>query len=430
VTAAPQIKGWCPSAWRPMLSGDGYLLRLHFSCGIVTSGQARALADLAQRYGNGRIDLTRRANLQIRGVAEERTPELQAALLAEKLIADDAAGEGMPNVIASPLAGRDREALIDIRPLVRELEARFAADPRTRDLPGKFCVIVEDGGHFPLHDLPADIAFEACEQDSGVRFVVRIGDASVGLVETEEVAETALAIAAAFIKLRNGHAPHARRMRDLVDKVGLPAITTLSLGSGCTSTKAKARRQLAAGGGRPGDDALGRIGEDVFGVAAPFGSLRSEEVVLLSDLAEYHGEGELRLTPWRAFLLPAIASGAIDRVKAECERAGLVTRPSDPRRHIEACTGAPACASASVSTRSMAVALAPLLGPDDTLHVSGCAKACASSAAACVTLVGRDGRFDLVRNGRTTDTPALFGLSAEEARIAIERTVAEEFAHL
>jgi hypothetical protein len=35
-----------------------------------------------------------------------------------------------------------------------------------------------------------------------------------------------------------------------------------------------------------------------------------------------------------------------------------------------------------------------------------------------------------VRNGRTTDTPALFGLSAEEARIAVERTVAEEFAHL
>jgi precorrin-3B synthase len=129
-------------------------------------------------------------------------------------------------------------------------------------------------------------------------------------------------------------------------------------------------------------------------------------------------------------LIPAIASGAIDRVKAECERAGLVTHPSDPRRHISACMGAPACASASVSTRGIAVALAPLLGPDDTLHVSGCAKACASSAAASVTLVGRDGRFDLVRNGTTTDTPALFGLSAEEARIAVERTVAEEFAHL
>ncbi len=162
MSVAPQIKGWCPSAWRPMLTGDGYLVRLHFSCGIVTSDQARAIARLSQAHGNGLIDLTRRANLQIRGVSEEHIPELQAELVGENLIAEDAAAETVPNVIASPLAGRDREALIDIRPVVRELERHLASDLHARDLPAKFCITVDDGGRFSLRDIDADISFEAC----------------------------------------------------------------------------------------------------------------------------------------------------------------------------------------------------------------------------------------------------------------------------
>jgi hypothetical protein len=44
--------------------------------------------------------------------------------------------------------------------------------------------------------------------------------------------------------------------------------------------------------------------------------------------------------------------------------------------------------------------------------------------------VGRDGRFDLVRNGKATDMPVLCGLSAEQARIAVNRIAAEGLAHV
>jgi precorrin-3B synthase len=221
MNVAPQIKGWCPSAWRPMLSGDGYLVRLRFSCGLLSSDQARAIAALAQRYGNGFIDLTRRANLQIRGVAEGRIVDFQTELLASNLIAQDGEGE-TPDVIASPLTGRDREALLDIRPIVQELEARFAMDARARDLPAKFCIAVEDGGRFSLRDGESDIGFEACARN---RFAVRIGGSEpVGFVAADEVAETALALAAAFTSLRTRQLAPARRLRDLVDEVGSSAI--------------------------------------------------------------------------------------------------------------------------------------------------------------------------------------------------------------
>jgi precorrin-3B synthase len=427
VKAAPQIKGWCPSAWRPMLTGDGYLVRLHFACGILSSEQAHAIASLAQRFGNGFIDLTRRANLQIRSVAGERIAAFQAELLASGLVAQDASGADIPNVIASPLAGRDRTALVDIRPIVRELEERFAHDARARDLPAKSCISLSDCGRFWLRDVAADIGFEAHAAD---QFAVRIGGEMIGFIVTEEIAETALALAAGFVSLQRTLPAPAPRMRHLIDALGVSAISGLCPALRRASAKSLSARHDADRRDEPGHDAVGMLGDDVLGIGAPFGSLSADQLQLLAELAERDGDRELRLTPWRSILIPEIAAEAGNHLEAECKRAGLITEAVDPRRHIAACAGAPACAAASVKTREIAARLAPLLRRGNSLHVSGCAKSCASSASASVTLVGGAGRFDLIRNGNVSDRPVLFGLVPGEAQAAVERMNAEDFAHV
>lgn len=407
-----------------MLTGDGYLVRLHFSCGILNSEQARGIADLASRYGNGLIDLTRRANLQIRGVSEERIGALQGELLAGGVVAPHY-GPETPNVIASPLAGRDCEALADIRPLVVELETRLARDPQATDLPAKFCFTVDDGGYFSLRDVAADVAFEACARD---KFGVRIGSGAIGSVDVEHVVDTALALAAAFLALSATLPAPARRMRDIVDAVGISQVA-----AACAWLRAPSAIDARAGGDhrtKSGNDAVGLIADDVLGIAAPFGSLSADQLRVLADMAARYADGELRLTPWRAVLIPAIASGAAAHVQEECARAGLITDPTDPRRHIAACSGAPACASASVETRALATKLAPLLRPGETLHISGCAKSCASSSAATFTFVGSNGRFDLVRDGRPGDAPVLSGLSPRHAHMAMRRLTPKEPAHV
>jgi len=64
-----------------------------------------------------------------------------------------------------------------------------------------------------------------------------------------------------------------------------------------------------------------------------------------------------------------------------------------------------------VETRTLARALAGRVNGD--LHVSGCEKGCARPRKADVTLVGRDGGFDLVRGGKPGDVPARRGLTAD-----------------
>src|SRR5437763_13410426 len=47
---------------------DAFMCRLRFPGGICTAAQLRGVADLAEKFGGGYIDVTTRANLQIRQI--------------------------------------------------------------------------------------------------------------------------------------------------------------------------------------------------------------------------------------------------------------------------------------------------------------------------------------------------------------------------
>src|SRR5580698_7919073 len=103
-SAAFEVKGWCPGALRPMQSGDGLIARVRPHCATLTPHELRVLADAAQRFGNGHIDLTRRANLQIRGVTEASLPSLHDAIAGLGLLDASADSEAVRNIMINPLA--------------------------------------------------------------------------------------------------------------------------------------------------------------------------------------------------------------------------------------------------------------------------------------------------------------------------------------
>ena len=140
-------------------------------------------------------------------------------------------------------------------------------------------------------------------------------------------------------------------------------------------------------------------------LALPFGQTDAGALVRLAALTD-----AARTTPWRALHIPAPPDAA------PYAEAGFITDPADPRRGIAACPGAPACRSGTTPARADAARLAGL--GITGLHVSGCAKGCARPRAG-VTLVGRNGRYDLVPHGRASDAPTLVGLDLAAAAEAI-----------
>jgi precorrin-3B synthase len=389
-TASIEVKGWCPGALRPMQSGDGLIVRLRPFCGAFSLKQARGLADLAGRLGNGHIDLTRRANVQLRGLVDERLSELHAALGELDLIDPDAETEAARNLMVAPLAGLDPAEKRDVRPIARTIAQGLAADQQLRALPAKFGLLVDGGGTVSIATERADIALLAIEGGVALGLDTPAGTQWLGATSPEAAAAATLMAARAFLAAAG---PATRlRMR------GLPADRVAEVVAALTPMLRPCQVVPPTMGRR-----LGAFGAAV-GVAAPFGRLEAEQLHRLSSLAEKAGATELRLSPWRTVYFGARDAAAARQAVDAARLTGLIVDPDDPLLQIEACPGAPDCTSSSVDARGDArrlAALAAAHGYDGSIHVSGCAKGCARSASSRLVLVGNAGIYHLVRNATT-----------------------------
>ncbi|TBW35232.1 precorrin-3B synthase [Siculibacillus lacustris] len=419
------VRGWCPGARRPMESGDGFLVRLRLSGGVMSATLAGDVADLARRLGSGLIDLTQRANLQIRGVAAGDVDELIGELDALGVIDPDAASEAVRNIVASPLAGLDASAPIDGRALTHALEAALVADPALHALPPKFGFVVDDGGRCGLGDVAADVRLTGLATPEGPRVLISIADRPgharpIAVVAVGEAAPSAVALARAVVRLRADLAETPRRMPELIARVGLDALLAAA-GFGAAMAEVATLPRPGGANAVLGDHTAGPVG--FLGLGAPYGRLTADRLALIGDLAGERGSGELRLTPWRAVLIPGIAPEKMGRIRPWLTAAQFITSADDPRLAVVTCAGSSGCRNGGRDTRADAERLAGLarrLAPGGTtLHLSGCEKGCARPGPTPITLTARGDRYDLIRDGRAWDAPWLAGLTLDEAASAL-----------
>src|SRR5262245_8761646 len=89
----PVVRGWCPGVFDPLFTGDGWLVRVRGPGGVVTPAGLRLVAELATASGSGQIELTSRANLQLRGLREDGLDSTGRELVSAGLAAADAAAD-------------------------------------------------------------------------------------------------------------------------------------------------------------------------------------------------------------------------------------------------------------------------------------------------------------------------------------------------
>ena len=149
MTAAPAIRGWCPTLLLPMDSGDGWLARVKPSAGTLSAAAARLIADAARRHGNGHIDLTSRGNLQVRGLSPRSAEDFARTIIGAGLASANPSLEAIRNVMANPLGPDDPSAAFDSHAAARDIEAMLAGEPSLWALPSKFDIVVDGGGVLP-----------------------------------------------------------------------------------------------------------------------------------------------------------------------------------------------------------------------------------------------------------------------------------------
>lgn len=371
--SAPIIQGWCPGALRPMMSGDGLVVRVRPRGGRLARAQATGIAALARLHGNGVLDLSNRANLQIRGVSEANHAPLIDGLRALGCLDDSAESEARRNIMISPFW----DATDATQAICRALEAALAA-PDAPKLPGKFGFSIDLSAQNALRTAAADIRIEA--HQAGLS--VRADGFATGALAANAADAARLGLALAHWFTQTGHIQNGRGR-----------MATLFAGLSNAERHARLPQAFQTNVDQPDSAALPQPGPCTQGylVGLAFGQMHAETLAALGAL------GDLRLTPWRMVLVEGLATPP--------KLQGLIITPDDPLLRVVACTGAPGCLQALGPTRDLAAALAPQVPLGKTLHVSGCAKSCAMPAAADYTLVATTDGYAPLHNATAAARP-------------------------
>lgn len=442
----------CPGVFYPTLAADGVLSRIRTPGGLVTATQCRLVAEIADAFANGVVTVTNRANLQLRALTEQLPGDVLVRMQRAGLASMQPSMDHLRNIMTSPAAGLDADAVLDTRPLVRAFDAYLAEHVELARLPAKFSVGFDGGEHASIASQPNDILFRAYRTsgtgaEARLRVVVRAGHddgepIDLGFaVRPGQTTEVAATIAHFYLDALPADGP-GPRLRHVIAELGIPALRAAilerlpDLASDGAALPAPTEAPRAPIGAHAQRDTQCDEGVTYVGLAPFLGGLSGEQLRALADLADRFGSGALRLTPWRSVVIPDVTAESVDALQDALEVLGLPAGAS-ATSGIVACAGSAGCGAGATDTVRDAQHLAAALGAQGTsalnVHLTGCGKCCAQRRPADVSLLGRVGAtesYDIFVRGE--GDPRLGRLLFEDVpaaqAIAIAARLADGFA--
>ncbi|MNH85935.1 ferredoxin-nitrite reductase [compost metagenome] len=412
-------RGACPALSAPMMTGDGLLARIS----LIEAISPEQLADiclLALRHGNGMVDISARGNLQVRGLSEMSAPRLDADARAMNL----PLREGL-TVEVPPLAGMDDSEIADPRPLA---EAIRDASRGITGLAPKMAVVVDGGGLLRLSDLLADIRLIAVGKHD---WKLLLGGTEQSTHVFNVLRETLVVDTVIDLLKRLASLGNKARGRDLAHRLAVneaaphtrPSSSGLSRGSASVATVDPSQMLGTSPSMTAGKVAASPF--DLFslsnhlhaiGIGPAFGQAKAEHLIALCNEAVRLGIKSLKPALDHSLLFFGTEI-ACRELRDFADSNGFIISATDPRGHIAACSGSPACNSATIATHEIAAAAAAecagLLDGSFKLHVTGCPKGCAHPQPAALTLCGTADRVSLIAQGKAADQPFAFSSFAD-----------------
>ena len=362
-----------------------FMMRLKVPNGIVNSDQMRFYADCVEKYGDGGvIDITTRANIQLRGVKIEDAPDIIDGLHARNQTTIQSALDNVRNMVGSPLAGIDDQELVDTRELCNALNDLVSLDPVTEtrgnpmwgNLPRKFNIAISGSRDDFAHTHINDIGLQPCPhaETGEMGFNVALG----GYMSIKRVAESidsdmwipadrnsVVALSEAILRIFRDESERKDRQKArlmwLVEKYGVQGfkkavtdeVNSYNRGVKIESTQPAptepfVRRELL------GVHPQKQEGKVRVGILVPTGRLSREECRAVADLADKYSDGEIRLTVEQNIILPNVDEDEVEdllKEKALGKKSRLSANPGFIEGNVVSCTGAEFCGLALIETK-------------------------------------------------------------------------------
>jgi ferredoxin-nitrite reductase len=391
---------------------EAFMARLRIPGGVVKTFQLRELAHIAKELTSGYVQITTRANFQMRLIQPKDCPEFLRRIQSVGLHTRGSGADNIRNLTANPTSGIDPHELIDVMPFCNDLAQIIINDRSFYDLPRKFNIAYDGGGLIGTVEDTNDVGAKAVKVGDEIFFRIALGGATghkafardLGvLVKPGELNKVIVAIVRVYIANGNRGDRKKARLKHLLETWSLEKYleeTEKLLGYKLQRAPADLKFETSSlKSPLPPHSHIGvfpqkQAGLNYVGVAMPVGQITPKQMLRVAEIAELYGSGEIRLTVWQNFIIPNVPDAYVETVKKALKKIGFDTQQSLLRGGLIACTGNSFCKFAQANTKGHAAALADYLDKKFKLdlpiniHLTGCPNSCAQHYMGDIGLLG------------------------------------------
>ncbi len=421
-----------------------FMMRIGLPNGLLTSHQLRVIADLTRKHARNLADITTRQNIQLHWLTIASLVEITDALTAVGLSPKGACGDVVRNVTGCPIAGLDHHELIDASPLAVEIAHLLTANPEFYNLPRKFKISVTGCPLWCSYPEINDVALTAIQRTVAgvdeVGYTLRVGgglstephiavripafispsqavDVVTAVVrifrEQSELRENRTRARIKYLFMRHGWTAESM-LAAIEDKLGykldpLPVILSEGASAPQSNDPHLAEQPHLPSEHIPDDvyrDHIGitpqkQPGLSAVGASVLRGRLSGDQLHALAELADKHGNGQLRATIMQNILVVNVPNERVRELVADLHAIDLQVEVSPFWRGAIACTGTEFCKLAIAETKAFAKWLVsemedrlPGFDQQIKLHVTGCTNSCGQHWIADIGLEGKKLKVD------------------------------------
>ncbi len=380
--------------------------RVKLPAGVISAGQARTVAAVSTRFGQGTIHLTTRGSIEIHWLKEKDLPQIKRELAMTGLTSRGACGGAVRGITCGSQGALGFPLL---EALARCLHRHFTGNPRFERLPKKFKIGIEadvTGGRHLIQDVGLVLAGN---EDGRACFDIWIAgglgrEPRPGFLLSERVPEERIIpIIEAIIRVYAAHAPPPKRLKFLAKEFGEKKLCQL------IEAETSYSEGIPVASGLP--EYLVPLSHEQQRLELPVfaGNLTAEQLSTIADAADRLAAGVLMVTTDQdiALLLTHGVDAAVELNRLQ-QSTGMVS--AGPATTFRVCSGSHECLMGLAATRDVAGGLMAHIseaGKKLGWALSGCANSCTQPQLADVGIVASrltadaDGqktpRFDLYR---------------------------------
>ena len=402
-----------------------FMVRIRIPNGLLTSEQARMIADLSEQHGRGVADLTVRQNVQLHWVAIESLPDVLERLWSVGLTTTGACGDVARNITGCPLAGLDGHEIVDASPLALEIDRQLGGNSEFYNLPRKFKISITGCRSWCSYPEINDVGLTPITRQRGGRteigFSLRVAgglstDPHLGVrlnafIQWDQVIPVVRGVAEIFRAnevLRQSR--EKARLKFLFLQHGWTAdsfLEELERQIGFKLDPAE-EEEVPADVHRDhvGIHAQKQPGLSYVGASVLRGRITPQQLRTAADLAERYADGHVRSTIMQNLLIVNVPNESAAQVAAELNAVGLPVRGSVFARGTVACTGSEFCKLALTETKGFARWLSeeledrlPGFQEQLRLNITGCPNSCGQHWIADIGIEGKK----IKKDGRMVD---------------------------